>query len=110
MAYADSMERLIQAFHESSTPVYIAEKMELLEYYYDTYADEWKRHLVDAKHQLTGVKRSSLMRPLQGDRTMHRPRTAKARAEYAQLGQQLPLFAMILRVEGIRLTLRAMSR
>ena len=68
------MELLIQAFRESSTPVYMVEKMELLEYYHDTYADEWKRHLVDALHQLTGVKRSSS-----------------------------PLFAMILRVEGIRI-------
>ncbi len=88
--YADSMEHLIQAFHESSTPVYMAEKAEILDYYHDMYSDEWKRHLVDELYQLTGVKRSSLMRRFQGDRTMRRPRTAKARAEYAQLGQHLP--------------------
>ncbi len=90
MAYADSMERLIQAFRESSTPVYVTEKVEILEYYHDTYLDEWKRHLVDDLHRLTGAKRSSLMRRFQGDRTMRRPRTAKARAEYAWLGQHLP--------------------
>ena len=90
MALAKSFDEIQSVIRALANPIYLIEKEEILDYYRDRYGTQWKQHIVSDLQAMTGIKRNSLMRRFQGERTRNVPRTARARAEYVSLGQRLP--------------------
>ena len=90
MTLAKSFDEVQTVIRALANPIYLIEKDDILDYYQDRYGTQWKSRIVSDLQLITGLKRSSLMRRFQGQRTRNTPKRAKARAEYAMLGQQLP--------------------
>lgn len=87
MSAAD--ESLFAQIAACSTPIYLSEKAQIIDYFQDRYSDEWKSELVDALSDVSDLKRSSLMRRFQGGREFSTRVTPKAREEYQQVGQSI---------------------
>jgi hypothetical protein len=86
---ASSIDELREDLHEASEPVYLADKASIIDYYKDTYGNEWKSHIVGDLEEITGLKHNTLMRRFQGGREYSKM-SSKAKEEYEQLGEELP--------------------
>ena len=112
-------EEMLQAAIIAKTdPRYMTSKAQIIEYYRDTYPGqkkdkrgeityEWKTRIVSdlqgiAKNkQGEDMSRASIARRFQSGRESGAPTTAKARAEYAAVGQKLPPIGRQLRGDSI---------
>lgn len=95
---------LQEAIEKATTPRYLSGKAEIVEHYRDTYGKGWKQTLVRDLSAVTGIKPKSLERRFDPSRLDVQPRTAKAKAEYQQLGQTLSPVGRDLKGKGITLT------
>lgn len=106
---SDREDMLLGAVQSVSTPNYMTGKDQIVAYYRDTYGTKWRGAIVQELAPITGLKKKSLQRRFDPSRLSSRPRTAKAKDEYRQLGEKLPPVDRTPNKSSITITVKGKS-
>jgi hypothetical protein len=102
-------EALNAAVEAGSTPNFMSNKTDIVEYYRDTYGKDWRKHYTSDTIRAEGLPntakvRNTISRRVQGDRADKPARQGATRESFEKLGQQLPPTSRTPKSETITVT------